>query len=337
MKKLFTILAVALCSTLAMAQVNQYFWAGGQFIMGNPIGQIDSITFGQLDNTDSITLYLPHTIKVIHDTVIQKEYIYDTMYVTIHDTINPCAIPDGAIRGKFSVSDTKQVYFSKGNLQYQASTDTWRFAENQYEYVGSNNQYISSSYNGWIDLFGWGTGDNPTISSTNPLDYSSFSEFGNNVILGASDGWYTMPKEEWIYLLQKRTKANLLNFGCTINGQVGLMILPDDWVAPKGITVTLDSLEYSSNTFTLEDWKILEQHGCAFLPAAGYRLGATDSGENCTFGAYLTASPDSINNRHSYELTFGTEYSTSYHIDSTNGTYSSRCVGRSVRLVHDVK
>jgi len=79
MKKLFTILAIALCSTLAMAQTNQYFWAGGQFIIGNPTYQIDSVTFGQLENTDSITLYLPHTIKVVHDTIIK--------YVTIHDTI----------------------------------------------------------------------------------------------------------------------------------------------------------------------------------------------------------------------------------------------------------
>lgn len=32
--------------------------------------------------------------------------------------------PTGATNGLFSVSNTKQVYFSKGNLQYQASTNT---------------------------------------------------------------------------------------------------------------------------------------------------------------------------------------------------------------------
>lgn len=75
-------------------------------------------------------------------------------------------------KGAFSVSPNKLVYFSKGNLQYQASTNTWRFAENQWDYVGDategnvymddvkcNNSYISQTYNGWIDLFGWGTGN----------------------------------------------------------------------------------------------------------------------------------------------------------------------------------
>ena len=38
----------------------------------------------------------------------------------------------GACSYAFPVSSSgKKVYFSKGNLQYQASTDTWRFAENQ--------------------------------------------------------------------------------------------------------------------------------------------------------------------------------------------------------------
>ena len=58
---------------------------------------------------------------------------------------------------KFSVRAGLQVEFSPGNLQYCASSNTWRFAEHQYDYIGSANSSISSSYNGWIDLFGWGT------------------------------------------------------------------------------------------------------------------------------------------------------------------------------------
>lgn len=87
---------------------------------------------------------------------------------------NP-SYPEGAINGLFSISGNEQVYFSQGNLQYQASTNTWRFAENQWDYVGGTtydnnsygtvyanqvqcgNQLMSSSYTGWIDLFAWGT------------------------------------------------------------------------------------------------------------------------------------------------------------------------------------
>jgi hypothetical protein len=65
------------------------------------------------------------------------------------------------------------VYFSQGNLQYQASTNTWRFAENQWDMLAKpedmtshheaygdvadmSTQYTSSS-TAWIDMFGWGT------------------------------------------------------------------------------------------------------------------------------------------------------------------------------------
>ncbi|MBO4340529.1 MAG: serine/threonine protein kinase, partial [Bacteroidales bacterium] len=66
-------------------------------------------------------------------------------------------VPEGAAVGLFSVSDSSQVYFSKGNLQYQATTQLWRFAPQQYDFVGIDNNKISPTWGGWIDLFGWGT------------------------------------------------------------------------------------------------------------------------------------------------------------------------------------
>lgn len=62
----------------------------------------------------------------------------------------------------------KRVQFSPGNLQYKAISNSWRFAEHQYDYVGdggkmggnvpgSDNGLIDSAYEGWIDLFGWTT------------------------------------------------------------------------------------------------------------------------------------------------------------------------------------
>ena len=87
-------------------------------------------------------------------------------------TINVTSWPDGLLPGTFSVSAVKKVRFSQGNLQYCASSNIWRFAESQWDYVGSQNPLhgnpcgtvtgsdngnISQTYNGWIDLFGWGT------------------------------------------------------------------------------------------------------------------------------------------------------------------------------------
>ena len=70
---------------------------------------------------------------------------------------NDMPLPEGALPGLFSVGEGKQVYFSKGNLQYRATTGTWRFAEHQYDIVGKDNNKISETYDGWIDLFGWAT------------------------------------------------------------------------------------------------------------------------------------------------------------------------------------
>lgn len=65
---------------------------------------------------------------------------------------------EGALVGEFSVSSSLKVHFSQGNLQYQASTKTWRFASEQYARAGvNNNTSVSSTYTGWIDLFSGGS------------------------------------------------------------------------------------------------------------------------------------------------------------------------------------
>lgn len=88
----------------------------------------------------------------------------------------------GALPGKFSISATQQVRFSQGNLQYRASKNKWRFAENQYDIVGEDNANISDKYDGWIDLFGYGTGDNPTLCNPDDRFYSNYVAWGDNPV-----------------------------------------------------------------------------------------------------------------------------------------------------------
>lgn len=75
--------------------------------------------------------------------------------------------------GAFSVSSTKQVNFTKGNLQYNAAYNSWRFAENQYIFIGDaagNNVATEAraTQDAWIDIFGWGTSgyDNTAVDPT---------------------------------------------------------------------------------------------------------------------------------------------------------------------------
>jgi hypothetical protein len=113
-------------------------------------------------------------------------------------------------------------------LQYHPLNNQWRFAKYQYDYIGSDNKYIAPDYDGWIDLFGWGTGDNPTLSSTVPGDYKEFVDWGVNSIQNDSlTTWRTLTSDEWDYLCNKRPNAKWLCKHVYVEGKLGLMLLPD--------------------------------------------------------------------------------------------------------------
>lgn len=73
----------------------------------------------------------------------------------------PTSNHEGELNGKFSISPTEKVVFSKGNLQYCPATKQWRFADHQWEYIGKANEIKSAAefdnYRGWIDMFGFCT------------------------------------------------------------------------------------------------------------------------------------------------------------------------------------
>ena len=46
------------------------------------------------------------------------------------------AVATASAAGKFSVSSTKQVEFAPGNVQYHTGTQQWRFALNQFDVIG---------------------------------------------------------------------------------------------------------------------------------------------------------------------------------------------------------
>ena len=192
--------------------------------------------------------------------------------------------------GLFSASTDKQIIFSSGNLQYHPANNEWRFAENQTDYIGAANSTISETYNGWIDLFGWGTGDAPTKSSTSYSDYSTFVDWGTNKIgVDAPNTWRTLSKDEWNYIFYNRPNAQSLFALGSVNGVNGTIILPDNWTTPDGVSFVASTTQglswdgsyyynsndnnFSHNTYTAEQWQTMEQAGAVFLPASGYRSG----------------------------------------------------------------
>ncbi|MBR2935704.1 MAG: hypothetical protein IKB81_01320 [Paludibacteraceae bacterium] len=206
----------------------------------------------------------------------------DDKIVFVQDKVNP---PSQSEEMSFSVSESKQVCFSKGNLQYHPANNEWRFAESQLDYIGDANINISATYNGWLDLFGWSTSaTNFGVStSTNDNDYSGdFVDWGTNQIgSDAPNTWRTLSNDEWDYLLNTRTNADALRGVAQVNGVNGLVFLPDSWTCPEGITFKSgfsskwSVTAYGQNqTFTAEQWSLLESAGAIFLPASGLRDGS---------------------------------------------------------------
>jgi|GEM_PF-1695824 len=183
--------------------------------------------------------------------------------------------PDGALNGAFTINaGGDQIVFSKGNLQYQASTTTLRFATNQYDMIGADNANISDTYTGWIDLFGWGTGNHPAYSSTVDEDYSTFTDWGTNAISNGGNEanlWRTMTVQEWNHLIKNRTNAAHLKGQATVADVHGYVLLPDSWTLPAGLSFTANPNNWTTNVYTAEQWAQMEAAGAVFLPAAGYR------------------------------------------------------------------
>ena len=253
------------------------------------------------------------------------------------DAMIPLPEPDpipGRRIGVFSVAKDKQVSFSQGNLQYTQSKNQWRFAENQYDYLGEENVKDGQLANR-IDLFGWSGKDSNApwgiSNSTNTADYAGeFVDWGANVIGGdVANTWRTLSKEEWDYIVKGRRNAEQLHSKCCINNVKGFLLLPDNWVSIEGISiekvVDADTLPSDVNVFTLEQWKQMEAAGAVFLPAAGANIQPTIKHTN-RFGGYCSSTKKDVNN--SYILAF--------HVGPTSYTeYSNNKYGRSVRLVRD--
>ncbi|MBQ6726448.1 MAG: hypothetical protein IJQ89_07705 [Bacteroidales bacterium] len=182
---------------------------------------------------------------------------------------------------------------------------TWRFAEHQWDFVGGvnkdvkqfadattdygtvyangvkcNNKLKSSSYAGWIDLFGWGTsgwdnrandpnsvnfqpwettetivdatynyyGYGPSTNNSNPDLTGTYYDWGLfNDIYNPKTGnidphgtWYTFTYEEWNYFMYLREDAVNKRAHATVNGVYGMVILPDLWLKPNGIVLNPD-------------------------------------------------------------------------------------------------
>lgn len=269
--------------------------------------------------------------------------------------------PEGAINGLFTINEAgDQVYFSKGNLQYKPSINTWRFAENQFDFIGGDNGNSGEGKNccNWLDLFAWGASgrDHGAINyqpwcysqdtfeddawqysaygvdTLNLFDGDGQADWGYNAISNGGNEenlWRTLSIEEWDYILEKRTTTTGIRYAkAAVDGVWGLLLLPDDWDSTYCPLRKYndDDIDYIPNNLTEPFWsEKAEAQGAVFLPAAGIRdfnyIGLVGK-----YGFYWSSS--CLNPKEALGVYFSNSFF--YHSKTTD-----KCRCRSVRLVRD--
>ncbi len=280
------------------------------------------------------------------------------------------------------------IVFSRGNLQYNYVQNKWRFAKHQNDFVGGglgdlNNEYIGNvvlnendgtssssksdneqiqhvgSYQGWIDLYGWGTGDEPMKANQENSYYADWHEWGNHSIYNdgtsrSSGFWYTLGRDEWQWLLEHRDgHASKVGFA-TVNGVKGMILLPELWSGqpsgcPEWEQAGTHTESYSwSKTYSEAQWKKMEENGAVFLPAAGYRGSTAFSlycydydcgtgipdGADQNWGAYWSSTKATqVTSASCFYMRFG-QGIVGDHVNP--GYYMAPDNGNAVRLVHRV-
>ena len=188
---------------------------------------------------------------------------------------------DGSLPGVFTINaNGDKVKFSQGNLQYHCNDHVWRFAPNQYDYIGDggstcgnvtygDNTKIANGYNGWIDLFGWGTSGSGKSRDVTKEKYEPWSvvtsaasyyingaksgtlnikdetDWGFNTIQvfdGKSyidgrplNGWRTPTQEDWEHIMgiSGLGRGGLRYMQCFVNindtNVYGIFVFPDNW------------------------------------------------------------------------------------------------------------
>lgn len=194
------------------------------------------------------TIYVEN---VCNDIVITANYTYSAL-----------------IQRPFSVSDTRTVFFSQGNLWYDGGPQRFCFETNQAEapfyFLGHHlslfywsKDWLRSVQFYWLDF---DASEHMTL----------FADRGMTFV--GQYFWRTLSSQEWSYLfnLDKNDtkRKGKIKYGVNVRGGGNcVVLLPDDW--DENI-LSLETFA-STNSYDLASWSKMEKAGAVCLPTAGRR------------------------------------------------------------------
>lgn len=263
---------------------DEYFAAGKANAEGEAVFQIAVPVLETASNTRLLT--------VTQGQYSFKDYNFTTKLLSAATSVNTvCQLlnfPVGALPGKFSVADSKQVYFSQGNLWADATdpeNPVFKFENNQYDFWRT----WSASH---VSHFFWSTFAKEAIKEESDFDGSVDDILFTNLtaesanpdftVDGQTGKYRTLSENEWNYLLNRRNvnggsgKDKSYSLNITYNGSKGHVLYPDDFNGP----ILSADTQYTGENFPIN---------CVFLPAAGFRI-CTNFNSFGEIGGYYSSS-----------------------------------------------
>lgn len=159
-RNLIVVALVAMCM-LAMAQSNQLIWDSGRLVYGIPMETIDSLTYGEMEEQDTLHLLLPQTLTVIkQDTMC----LHDTIYVKVPSTGTSDEIHEYVDLGlsvKWATCNIGAInpddygdYFAWGEVEPKETYDwsTYIYCVDEYNALTKYCSQSSSGKDGFTDI-----------------------------------------------------------------------------------------------------------------------------------------------------------------------------------------
>jgi len=226
---------------------------------------------------------------------IASNHFYCNSFI-INDPI-AVTMNDLNLQKAFSISDSKCVSFSTGNLKWDGTA--YGFEASQLSYQSSWSEtncghFFFSKNDGYARASSY----NSSGASATDVPFTNSSETAGAFKVGSDVKDYRLlSKDEWMYLLNRVVivdKTPKPAYGFAQFGESkGMVLLPDNWngtQAPDGFKYGKGNFVYFSN----DNWSAMETAGAIFLPAAGFR----NDGSTITYtneeGYYWTSSPKDI-------------------------------------------
>jgi len=252
------------------------------------------------------------TPAVVHE----KDIADQTFTANKIKSSNPKELIAGPV---FSVSGTKKVKFTKGNLWWGTEKLDGTTVTEGFHLEETQTAYPSEYKTSHVGHFFWTKKAANSYAQTyrdgtcTTSDTFFFAE-GNSLAIGGKTGYYALSNDEWVYLITTRG-TSLRKYGVTVGGKSNCLV-----IAPDGFTGTLQS------SYSLGD---LNAAGLVCLPPAGSRFGTglSDQGD---FGYCWSSTPRESDKDDAYAL-----YFTSDNVSPGNNV--GRYIGSALRLVCGVQ